>query len=103
MKEKAAAKEKKQAAMKRDTKNSDKGLENELKTLRDSLHQARQGMLDEEKDPAKMGALVARLSDSIGRALLNQQKLNGAGDKSAYLRAEVDRILREVGLDAEES
>lgn len=102
MKEKAAVKEKKQAAMKRDTKNSDKGLENELKTLRAALHEARQGMLDEEKDPAKMGALVARLSDSIGRALLNQQKLNGAGDKSTYLRAEVDRILLEVGLDAEE-
>ncbi len=45
-----------------------------------------------------MGALVARLSDSIGRALLNQQKLRATSDKSAFLRSEVDRILREVGL-----
>ena len=79
-------------------KQSEKGLENELETLRASLQQARQAMLDGSEDPAKMGALVARLSDSIGRALLNEQKLRASGDKAAFLRSEVDRILREVGL-----
>ena len=99
MKEKVKTSGNRQEQPKLQGKHTEVGLENELETLRASLHQARQAMLDSDKDPAKMGALVARLSDSIGRALLNQQKLRASNDGSSLLRSEVDRILREVGLD----
>lgn len=73
-------------------------LQGEIIGLRESLLQARARMESGEEDMAKMGALVARLTDSVGRALLAQGKLAASGDQSAWMRAETDRLLRELGL-----
>ena len=77
------------------------GLQNELTMLRASLEQARGGMGKGHKDVnrvGKMGALVARLCDSIARVEVAQQKLEALDGSSNRLRREVERILREVGL-----
>ena len=76
-------------------------LQNELDTLRASLEQAYGGMGKECEDVntvGKMGALVARLCDSIARVEVAQQKLVALDSSSNRLRREVERILREVGL-----
>lgn len=73
-------------------------LREEIVGLRESLRQARAQMESGEEDMAKIGALVARLTDSIGRALLAQGKLAASADSSTWLRAETDRLLRELGL-----
>lgn len=73
-------------------------LQGEIAGLRESLLLARAKMDSGEEDLAKMGALVARLTDSVGRALLAQGKLLAGGDRSSWLRAETDRLLRELGL-----
>ncbi len=77
------------------------GLQNELDTLRASLEQARGGMGKDYEDintVGKMGALVARLCDSIARVEVAQQRLAALDGNSNRLRREVERILREVGL-----
>ena len=79
------------------------GLQRELDTLRASLEQARASMArsHEEDDldkVGKMGALVARLCDSIARVEMAEEKLSALGSSSNRLRREVERILREVGL-----
>lgn len=77
------------------------GLQNELDTLRASLKQARGGMGKDYEDVnrvGKMGALVARLCDSIARVEVAQQRLAALDGGSNRLRREVERILREVGL-----
>ena len=77
------------------------GLQNELDTLRASLQQAYGGMGTYYEDVNKvgtMGALVARLCDSIARVEVAQQKLAALEGGSNRLRREVERILREVGL-----
>ena len=77
------------------------GLANELDTLRASLQQAYGGMGKENEDVnrvTKLGALVARLCDSIARVEVAQQKLAALEGSSNRLRREVERILREVGL-----
>ncbi len=75
-------------------------LAEEIRGLREALRQARERMQSglDDAEVARMGTLVARLSDSLGRALLAQGKLLGEGDRSAWLRAETDRLLREMGL-----
>ena len=77
------------------------GLQNELDTLRASLEQARGGMGKDQEDVnrvGKMGALVARLCDSIARVEVAQQRLEALNAGSNRLRREVERILQEVGL-----
>ncbi len=77
------------------------GLQSELDTLRASLKQAYGGMGKYSEDVnrvGKMGALVARLCDSIARVEMAQQKLSALSGSSNRLRREVERILREVGL-----
>ncbi|MEO6457486.1 MAG: hypothetical protein ABIO92_04320 [Chloroflexia bacterium] len=77
------------------------GLQNELDTLRASLEQAYGGMgkdYDDVNRVGKMGALVARLCDSIARVEVAQQRLAALDGSSNRLRREVERILREVGL-----
>lgn len=73
-------------------------LQGEIVGLRESLLLARARMDSGEEEVAKMGALVARLTDSVGRALLAQGKLLAGGERSLWLRAETDRLLRELGL-----
>ena len=77
---------------------SKESLQKELGTLRASLKQARGSMIRRDEDVAKMGALVARLSDSIARVMLAQQKLDTNAGRSARLQAELDRVLEELGL-----
>lgn len=77
-------------------------LEAEIRALRAALETARRGLESAEggegdaNDVAKMGALMARLSDSIGRALLAQQKLSSGNDQEARIRAELDHVLRVI-------
>jgi hypothetical protein len=66
-----------------------------LGIARCSLESAEQGNGD-PGDVAKMGVLVARLSDSIGRALLAQKKLSSSNDQVAHIRAELDHVLRVI-------
>lgn len=77
------------------------GLQSELDMLRASLEQARSSMELGDEDIRKvgaMGALVARLCDSIARVEVAQQRLAAHEGSSNRLRREVERILREVGL-----
>ncbi len=69
----------------------------EIAGLREALKLARDKMVEDD-DLVKLGAVVARLTDSVGRALLAQSKLAVEGDGSTSLRAETDRLLRELGL-----
>jgi hypothetical protein len=73
-------------------------LVREIKGLRDALRLARERLDSGEEDVVKVGAVVARLTDSVGRALVAQSKLAGEGDGARVLRAEIDRLLRELGL-----
>ena len=77
-------------------------LDAEIEALRAALRMVRRNMESAEDengdagDVAKMGALVARLSDSIGRALLAQKKLSSGNDQVARIRAELDHVLRVI-------
>lgn len=82
----------------RDKQSVDMSLAGEIVGLRESLELARDRMASGEEDFAKMGSVVARLSDSVGRALLAQSKLSAEGDRTSRLHAETDRVLREMGL-----
>jgi hypothetical protein len=73
-------------------------LTREIRGLRESFEAARAKLDDEEVDLAKLGTLVARLSDSLGRALLVQEKLLAGNERDVWLQAERDRLLREMGL-----
>ncbi len=73
------------------------GLQNELDTLRASLEQARGGMGKDHEDVntvGKMGALVARLCDSIARVEMAQQRLATLDGGSNRLRREVVPTIR---------
>ncbi|MDQ5824150.1 MAG: hypothetical protein M3441_08050 [Chloroflexota bacterium] len=74
-------------------------LVREIKGLRASLRLARKQMKEEE-DLVKIGPVVARLTDSVGRALVVQSKL-AAGDGTSALQSEAERVLRELGLGEE--
>ncbi len=79
-------------------------LEAEIKTLREALAQVVESMRNgggEEEDRAKMGAVVARLSDSIVRAMVAQQGLSAQDEGFTWLRAQFDRMLRELGYGEE--
>ena len=72
-------------------------LEGEIRMLREALGQAIESMRLGEEGAAKTGGTVARLSDSIVRALLAQQKLSAQSEGFVWLRAQFDRMLRELG------
>jgi hypothetical protein len=72
-------------------------LDGEIKTLRETLGQVVANLGESEVDKLKTGALVSRLSDSIVRALLAQQKLSAQDEGFTWLRAQFDRMLRELG------
>ncbi len=72
-------------------------LDGEVAALREALGQAKAGLRSDEGDVTKLGGLVARLSDSIVRALLAQKKLAADGDGGTWLRAEFERVLRALG------
>ncbi len=75
-------------------------LVREIKGLRASLRLARKQMKEEE-DLVKIGPVVARLTDSVGRALVMQSKLAAAADGTSALHSEAERVLRELGLGEE--
>ncbi len=75
-------------------------LVKEIRGLRASLKLA-QKQMKEEEDLVKIGPVVARLTDSVGRALLAQSKLVGEGAGTKRLRSELDRLLTEFGLGSE--
>jgi len=72
-------------------------LDGEIETLRETLGQVVMGLGESEVDKLKTGAIVSRLSDSIVRALLAQQKLSAQDEGFTWLRAQFDRMLRELG------
>jgi hypothetical protein len=74
-------------------------LDREIGALRAALEVARREVENGECDTgdlAKMGARVARLSDSIVRAVLAQQKLSTGSDPLSRIRAELDHVLRVI-------
>jgi hypothetical protein len=73
-------------------------LVGEIKGLRRSLRLVRKKMQWDDEELVKLGPVVARLTDSVGRALLVQSKLAAEGDGTVWLRSETDRVLREMGL-----
>ncbi|HKP52551.1 MAG TPA: hypothetical protein VJ183_07855 [Chloroflexia bacterium] len=73
-------------------------LEGEIKTLRATLEQVVADLGEREADRLKTGAVVSKLSDSIVRAMLAQQKLSAQDDGFTWLRAHFDRMLRELGF-----
>ncbi len=75
-----------------------KPLDNELELLRDSLGYVHNILKNNSEDMAKSGTLVARLSDSVAKALLAQQKLLAGSDYAATPEAEFDDTLRAMGL-----
>ena len=75
-------------------------LVREIKGLRASLRLARK-QLKEEEDLVKIGPVVARLTDSVGRALVVQSKLAAGGEGTSGLHSEAERVLREMGLGEE--
>ncbi len=72
-------------------------LDEEIVTLRKALKRVERSMESGEEDTAKMGALVSRLCDTIARALVAQQKLSVQDEGFTWLRAQFDRMLRELG------
>ena len=72
-------------------------LEAEIVTLRAALAQVAESMRSGEDDAARLGAVASKLSDSIVRALVAQQKLSAQDEGFTWLRAQFDRMLRELG------
>lgn len=54
-------------------------------------------------DIARLGGVMARLSDAIVRATLAEQKLAGVGDDIADAQAEIKRIFRAMGWGEDET
>jgi uncharacterized membrane protein len=74
----------------------------EIAALRCALGIAQESLLDqgaeaEPADIARLGGVIARLSDAIVRATLAQPKLSATGDQIAELQFEVKRIFRAMG------
>ena len=76
-------------------------LDAEIVTLRRALKRVEESMESGGEDTAKMGALVSRLCDTIARALVAQQKLSAQDEGFTWLRAQFDRMLRELGYGEE--
>jgi hypothetical protein len=76
-------------------------LQGEISALRDALEQVMDSMKGGEADLAKMGGVAARLSDSIGKALLAEQKLSAGNNRTNRLHEEFIRVLRDLGVDEE--
>lgn len=77
---------------------TDKPLAAELELLQDSLWYAHKALKRGDEDIAKAGTLVARLSDSVAKMLLAQQKLLTEPDHASAIEAEFDETLRAMGL-----
>lgn len=76
-------------------------LQGEIGALREALEQVIDSMKGGEADLAKMGGVAARLSDSIGKALLAEQKLSAGNNRTNRLHEEFARVLRDLGVDEE--
>ena len=76
-------------------------LHNEVDALREALKQVMDSVKSGECDLAKMGGVAARLSDSIGKALLAEQKLSVDNGRANRLHEEFARVLRDLGVDDE--
>ncbi|HYP40689.1 MAG TPA: hypothetical protein VEX13_10055 [Chloroflexia bacterium] len=76
-------------------------LQGEIGALREALEQVMDSMKGGEADLAKMGGVAARLSDSIGKALLTEQKLSAGNNRANRLHEEFARVLRDLGVDEE--
>ena len=77
-------------------------LREEITILRRALYISQmslsaQGEEGESADIARLGGVMARLSDAIVRATLAEQKLAGAGAHMAEVPAEIKRIFRAMG------
>jgi hypothetical protein len=76
-------------------------LQGEIGALREALEQVMDSMKSGEADLAKMGGVAARLSDSIGKALLAEQKLSAGNNRANRLHEEFARVLRDLGVNEE--
>ncbi len=68
----------------------------EIAMLREAMETAHISLESGEGDVVKIGALICRLSDSIGRGLLVQQRLSSTNDDIARIRAELDHVMRVI-------
>jgi hypothetical protein len=92
----------------RDGAQAIQSLRGEITILRSAMYIAQeclsaQGEGGAPADIARLGGVMARLSDAIVRATLAEQKLAGAGDDMAEVQAEIKRIFRAMGWGENES
>ncbi len=92
----------------RDGAQAAESLRGEITILRRALYISErslfaQGEEGEPADIARLGGVMARLSDAIVRATLAEQKLVGTGDDMAEVQAEIKRIFRAIGWGENES
>lgn len=92
----------------RDRGQGAESLRGEITILRRALYISQKCLseLGEEGEPAdiaRLGGIMARLSEAIVRATLAEQKLAGAGDDIADVQAEIKRIFRAIGWGESES
>ena len=92
----------------RDEAQAAESLRGEITILRRALDVSQkclsaQGEAGGPADIARLGGVMARLSDSIVRATLAEQKLAGAGDDMAEVQAEIKRIFRAIGWGEDET
>jgi hypothetical protein len=73
-------------------------LHAEVDALREALSAAlgELRMAGDSGDLVKAGSLVARLCDSLVRALLAEQKLGAVNPGEQWLQAELDRVLTQL-------
>lgn len=74
-------------------------LASELSSLRGMISLMEDEMLNDPPvaDKVRISGSIARLSDSVVRALLAAAKLESADDEMEELRADIKRIFREIG------
>lgn len=73
----------------------DANMNKEIRMLRATIKTAQDSLRGGDGNLAKMGALLARLSDSVGRALLVQQKLAANNTAITQAQHELDDLLRQ--------
>ena len=76
---------------------SRQSLEKEIKALRAGLKKIAERIDAGAGDLPKLASLLARVCDSLVRALLAQQKLSARDDRQKRLQGDIERVLRELG------
>lgn len=75
-------------------------LRDEMRILRRALNHAGRLLESGDEDFARIGGLVARLCETAARLQLARQRLETGEDQLGRLRAEMDEVLKSLGLGA---